>query len=61
MKFFLQALKDLIAGLVVACFAVPILVCCVVIFEFLDPFVRFYDTLKARDKTGDKISATDTW
>lgn len=59
MKLFMNAVKDLLAGLLVACFSIPILICCVIVFEILDPFFRFYDTLKYnKDK---QTKTNDTW
>lgn len=46
MKFFLKALKDLLVELIMACISLPVLIFCIVVFELLDPFVRFYDAIK---------------
>ena len=59
MKKILQAVKELIIGLITACFSIPILICCIIIFELLDPFFRFYDTLKNNETKPPK--PTDSW
>jgi hypothetical protein len=61
MKNFIQALKELITGLFMACFSIPILICCVVLFEILDPFVRFYDALKNDKNKTNMPKKKDSW
>ena len=60
MKFFLNAVKDLLAELIFACFAIPVLMVCIIIFELGDPIVRFYDKMATRKQEPQK-HIKSTW
>ena len=60
MKFFLNAIKDLLVELVFACLAIPILIVCIVVYELADPIVRFCDKMATRNQKPVK-NIKSTW